>query len=70
MIIASRPDSILWQTDGLKVDKSAQFKSKKIGALEFGALYSLGSNSSAVLSVSETHLVLIETMKNKVLSYF
>lgn len=65
-VICSRPDSTLWHVSNAKVDKSAQFKSKKIGALNFGTLYPI---ESLVLSVSTTHLILLNHAKNKILSY-
>ena len=52
-------------SDG-KVEKSAQFKSKKIGALRFGTLYRL---NSLLLSVSNSHLILLNHGQNRILSY-
>ena len=65
-MICSRPDSILWQVSAGKVEKSAQFKSKKIGALRFGTLYRL---NSLLLSVSNSHLILLNHGQNRILSY-
>ena len=66
-IVCSRPDSILFQTEGTRVTKSSQFKSKKIGALTFGSLFS--PSTECVLSVTESHVVLINLRQTKVLSY-
>ena len=55
------------QTDGTNVTKSSQFKSKKIGALTFGSLYAV--DLECVLSISDTHIVLINLRLVKVLSY-
>ena len=55
------------QTDGTSVTKSSQFKSKKIGALTFGRLYAI--DSECVLSITNTHIVLINLRLVKVLSY-
>ena len=55
------------QTDGTNVTKSSQFKSKKIGALTFGSLYVV--DSECVLSISDSHIVLINLRLVKVLSY-
>lgn len=68
LTICSRPDSILWQVVDSKVEKSAQFKSKKVGALIFGKLYAL--QNSIVLSISASHIVLVNIAKNRVLTYF
>ena len=55
------------QTDGTNVTKSSQFKSKKIGALTFGYLYAV--DSECVLTISDSHIVLINLRLVKVLSY-
>ena len=58
---------MLSQTDGTNVTKSSQFKSKKIGALTFGSLYAVGTE--CVLSITNSHIVLINLRLIKVLAY-
>ena len=66
-IVCSRPDSVLFQTDGTNVSKSSQFKSKKIGALTFGSLHAV--DSDCLLSVTDSHITLLNLKQVKVLSY-
>ena len=68
MVVCSRPDSVLWQVTHSTVSKSSQFKSKKIGSLFFGQIYSI--EDSCVLSVSESHLILLHVWKGKILQYY
>ena len=71
VIICSRPDSIVWQVLDHKVEKSAQYKSKKVGALSFGTLYpsAISELNQTILSVAKMHLILLNIEKNRVLSY-
>ena len=64
-IVFSRPNSVLVFTDGSRVIKSARIKSKKLGSLVFGTLFAL--DSQRVLSVSQSHITMLDFSSIKVL---
>ena len=65
----SRSASTLWQVDlqTHEVKLTQQYISKKLGSLNFGRLYAI---DDCMLSVSDTHIVLINLRTNKVIGHF
>ena len=68
-LLVSRPSSTLWQVDfhTQEVKLTQQYISKKLGSLNFGRLYVI---DDCMLSVSESHIVLINLLTNKVVRHF
>jgi|688.fasta_scaffold1959232_1 hypothetical protein len=68
-LLVSRPSSTLWQVDNhtQEVKLTQQYISKKLGSLNFGRLYVI---DDCMLSVSESHIVLINLQTNKVVRHF
>ena len=69
-LVCSRPDSAVWQIVPpltQQIGLTSQFKSKKIQALSFGQLIDVGHH--VVLSISDSHLVLLHISHNKILDH-